>query len=123
MAKDENAVVNEQTVEQPQNMPDPTFLNPQEFSGLLNLLLINTKFFVATELKEKPKYEGDASIYLINILINNPVINVNSDLIQLLNKYSNNVQIINNADLKGYHTVGAEVYVKENAKPEEKVEE
>ena len=98
--------------------PDPIFLNSQEFSGLLNVLLINTKFFVATELKEKPKYDGDASVYLINLLVNNPIININSDLVQLLSKYSNNVQIIHNPDLKGYHTVGVEVYVKDGKAPE-----
>lgn len=99
---------------------DPIFLNNTEFSGLLNLLLINTKFFVATELKESPKFEGDATVYLINLLVNNPVINVKSDLIQLLSKYSNNVQIINNPDLTGYHTVGVEIYVKDEEVVEEK---
>lgn len=99
-----------------QNSPgaEPIFLNNTEFSGLLNLLLINTKFFVATELKETPEEEEDVSVYLINLLVNNPIINVKSDLIQLLSKYSNNVQIINNEDLKGYHTVGVEIHVKDS---------
>jgi hypothetical protein len=92
---------------------EPIFITNDEFSALLNTLLINTKFFVATELKEAPQVEGDASVYLINILINNPIINVKSDLIVLLSKYSNNVQLINNPDLKGYHTVGAEIFVKD----------
>lgn len=115
MAEESQISENENNVQTEQQAvgPDPIFLNSQEFSGLLNVLLINTKFFVATELKEKPKYDGDASVYLINLLVNNPIINLNSDLVQLLSRYSNNVQIINNPDLKGYHTVGVEVYVKE----------
>ena len=92
---------------------EPIFLTNNEFSKLLNVLLIDTKFFIATELKEKPKYEGDTTVYHINILVQNPIINIKSDLLQLLAKYSNNVQFINNDDLKGYHVVGVEVYVKD----------
>lgn len=112
MAEELENVEND-VIEQDAPKIDPIFLNNTEFSGLLNLLLINTKFFVATELKEAPKFEGDATVYLINLLVNNPVINIKSDLIQLVSKYSNNVQIINNPDLKGYHTVGVEIYVKD----------
>jgi len=110
MAEETN-VTTQETVVTP--TVEPIFITNDDFSSLLNMLLIDTKFFVATELKEAPKVEGDTSVYLINILINNPIINVKSDLILLLSKYSNNVQIINNPDLKGYHTVGAEVYVKD----------
>jgi len=121
MAEETN-VTTEETVITP--TVEPIFISNEEFSALLNMLLIDTKFFVATELKEAPKVEGDTSVYLINILINNPIINVKSDLILLLSKYSNNVQIINNPDLKGYHTVGAEVFVKDiQMQPETKPEE
>jgi len=109
---EETNVTTEETVTTATTV-EPIFITNEDFSALLNMLLIDTKFFIATELKEAPKVEGDATVYLINILINNPIINIKSDLILLLSKYSNNVQIINNVDLKGYHTVGAEVFVQE----------
>jgi len=111
MAEETNVTTEETTVTP---VIEPIFISNDDFSGLLNVLLIDTKFFIATELKEAPKVKGDTSVYLINILINNPIINVKSDLILMLSKYSNNVQIIHNPDLKGYHTVGVEVYVKDD---------
>ena len=116
MAKKDEAVEAQQTETQnpnPAAAPKPIFLNNQEFSQLLNVLLVNTKFFVATEIREKPKYEGDATIYVVNVLVNSNVINVNSDLINLLKQYSNNVQMINNPDIKNHITFAAEVYVKD----------
>ena len=118
MAKKDEAVV-EQTEAQAQPQagaaPKPIFLTNQEFSQLLNVLLVGTKFFVATEVREKPKYEGDATIYIVNVLVNSNVININSDLINLLKQYSNNVQMISNPDIKNHLTFAAEIYVKDAA--------
>jgi hypothetical protein len=117
MAKEEEKVVEQsqqnETPPQAAAASKPIFLNNQEFSQLLNVLLVNTKFFVATEIREKPKYEGDATIYVVNVLVNSNVININSDLVNLLKQYSNNVQMINNPDIKNHITFAAEIYVKD----------
>lgn len=96
---------------QPQAAPAPKMIEQRIFSALMNRLLFNTGFHVSVTLKEKPKFEGDVSVYFVNILINNSVVNVNSELMAILNANCNTVQVSNDARFPNQILVGCEIYV------------
>ena len=89
----------------------PKMIEQRIFNGLLNRLLFNTGFYVASSLKEKPKFDGDVSVYLVNVIVNNSVINVNSELMAILDANCHIVQVSNDARYPNQILIGCEIYV------------
>jgi hypothetical protein len=106
----EEKMVNGQQPEAKEVAP-PKMIEQQVFNILMNRLLFNTGFFVLASLKEKPRFDGDVSVYIVNIVVNNSVVNVNSDLIAILNANCNTVQLSNDARFPNQILVGCEIYV------------
>ncbi len=81
------------------------------FNALLNRLLFNTGFYVASALKEKPRFDGDFTVYHVNVIVNNSVIDANSELMMVLNANCNAVQLSNDARFPNQILLGCEIYV------------
>jgi ribonucleotide reductase beta subunit family protein with ferritin-like domain len=104
----------EENQPQPQSQQEkkaPKVIEQIIFNALLNRLLFNTGFYVATALKEKPRFEGDFTVYHVNVIINNSVIDANSELMMVLNANCNAVQISNDARFPNQILIVAEIYV------------
>lgn len=91
--------------------PAPKMIEQRIFNALINRLLFNTGFHLAASLKEKPKFDGDVSVYFVNIIVNNSVVNVNSELMAILNANCNVVQVSNDARFPNQMLISCEVYV------------
>ena len=91
--------------------PAPKMIEQQIFNALMNRLIFNTGFHVSATLKEKPKFDGDVSVYVVNIIINNSVVNVNSELMAILNANCNIVQVSNDARYPNQILVSCEIFV------------
>src|SRR5437667_9014211 len=91
--------------------PAPKMIEQRIFNALMNRLLFNTGFHVAASMKEEPKFDGDVSVYFVNVIVNNSVVNVNSELMAILNANCNVVQVSNDARFPNQILIGCEVYV------------
>ena len=89
----------------------PKVIEQRIFNALMNRLIFNTGFHVAASLKEKPRYEGDFSVYHVNVLVNNSVLDYNSELMLILNNNCNVVQVSNDARFPNQILIGSEIYV------------
>lgn len=89
----------------------PKVIEQRIFNALMNRLIFNTGFHVSAALKEKPRYEGDFSVYHVNVLVNNSIVDVNSELMLILNNNCNVVQVSNDARFPNQILVGCEIYV------------
>lgn len=96
---------------QAQQAPAPKMIEQRIFNALLNRLLFNTGFHVSAILKEKPKFDGDVTVYLINVVVNNSIVTINSELIGILNANCNVVQVSNDVRFPNQIVIACEIYV------------